>query len=175
MIEKKNCRKVGQIVKTHGVNAELVVRLFDGLSIDMLQTEFLFLDLNGGLVPFFMDEAREKNQTDVLVKLALVRHDKQFAQVMDANVYVPKKGESEQNDVAEAFSAYSLVGYTAATSENGMIGTIVAIKDISKNPLFEIENEGNEILIPVVEEFIAGIDDENQTVIFQLPEGLLDL
>ncbi|WP_430814166.1 ribosome maturation factor RimM [Carboxylicivirga sp. RSCT41] len=176
MIEKHTCRQIGVIVKTHGIAGEMVIRLFDEFSIDDMDTEFLFLDLDGGLVPFFLNEAREKNQSDVLVKFEQVQSDKAALSLMDAPVYVNKTSEeSAGEDAAEAFSAYQLVGYQCQAVGHGHIGEIIAIRDISKNPLFEIDNDGEELLIPIVEHFIAGIDDEQQLVIFDLPEGLIDM
>lgn len=172
MIEKHTCRQIGVVVKTHGISGEIVVRLFDEFSIDDMETEFLFLDLDGGLVPFYLEEAREKKQSDILVKLEQLKSDKAALNVMDAPVYV-EKSETEDEQEDTPFSAYQLVGYECQAAGHGHIGKIVAIQDISKNPLFEIDNEGEEILIPIVEQFITGIDDEQQLVIFDLPEGLI--
>ena len=174
MIEKYNCRQIGQIVKTHGINGEIVIRLFDEFTIEDLDTKFLFLDLNGGLVPFFVEEAREKNNTDILTKLELIKTDDDALAIMDAPVYTEKK-DTDENKSEDNFSAYQLIGYNCYTTEHDSIGEITAIRDISKNPLFEIINGDNEILIPIVDEFIAGIDDIKREIIFRLPDGLLDL
>jgi len=173
MIERHSCRQIGVIVKTHGIAGEVVVRLFDEFSIDDMETEFLFLDLDGGLVPFYLEEAREKNKADVLVKLEQLQNDTAALKVIDAPVYIEKGEEVEEEDVP--FSAYQLVGYSCQAVGYGPIGEIVAVRDIAKNPLFEIAYKGEEILIPIVDHFIAGIDDEKREVVFELPEGLIDL
>nr|WP_321450195.1 ribosome maturation factor RimM [uncultured Carboxylicivirga sp.] len=174
MIDKHECKQVGLIVKTHGTKGELVVRLFDEFNIDHLDTEFLFIELDGGLVPFFMEEAREKNKTDVLVTLELAKEEAETERLMDACVYIKKESIDEASH-DEAFSAYQLVGYAVQVVGFGPLGKIAAIKDISNNPLFEIDFDGREILIPIVEDFIVNIDDENEVIIFELPEGLIDL
>jgi len=175
MVEKYTCRQIGFVVKTHGIAGEVVVRLFDEFSIDDMETEFLFLDLDGGLVPFYLEEAREKKQADVLVKLEQLNSDEAALKVMDAPVYVEKTETDEAEEVEQDFSAYQLVGYQCQAVGHGAIGEIVAIREISKNPLFEIDNNGQEILIPIVDHFIAGIDDEKREVVFDLPEGLIDI
>ncbi|TRX71025.1 ribosome maturation factor RimM [Carboxylicivirga sp. M1479] len=177
MIEKHNCRQVGVVVKSHGIAGEIVIRLFDEFSIDDLDTQFLFLDLDGGLVPFYLEEARQKKQADVLVTLEQLKSDKDTVKVIDAPVYVAKETKAdEEGEADQPFSAYQLVGYQCQAVGHGYIGEITAIKEIAKNPLFEItDDEDNELLIPIVEHFIAGIDDEQQLVIFDLPEGLVDL
>ncbi len=177
MIEKHNCRQVGVIVKSHGIAGEIVIRLFNEFSIDDLDTKFLFVDLDGGLVPFFLEEARQRNKTDVLAKLEQIKDDKGADQVMDAPVYVEKLASTNTSNSAseQGFSAYQLIGYQCQAVGYGPIGEVVAIKEISKNPLFELEYDGRELLIPIVEDFIVGIDDESRTIVFELPEGLIDL
>ncbi|MBS2210619.1 16S rRNA processing protein RimM [Carboxylicivirga mesophila] len=171
MIEKHTCRQIGVIVKTHGIAGEVVLRLFNEFSIDDVDVEFLYLELDGGLVPFYLEEAREKNQTDVLAKLEQLKDDQQALKVIDAPVYVEKQGEEAVEEAP--FSAYQLVGYEAQAAGHGYIGEIVAIREISKNPLFELDNDGEEVLIPIVDHFIVSIDDEQRLVIFDLPEGLI--
>ena len=177
MIEKHNCRQIGLIVKAHGIAGEIVIRLFNEFSVDDMDTEFLFLDLDGGLVPFYLEEARQRNKTDVLAKLDQIKDEKSAAQVMDAPVYVKKMETAVEGEAVDeqGSSAYQLIGYQCQAIGHGSIGEIVAIKEISKNPLFEIDHEGKEILIPIVEDFIAGIDDEKRTILFELPEGLIEL
>ncbi len=176
MIDKHECRQIGVIVKTHGVKNELVLRLFEEFSIDHVDTEYLFLDLDGGLVPFFLEEAREKNKTDILIKLEQAKDTSEVERLMDAPVYLKKLAESiEDEGEDEAFSAYQLIGYETQAVGHGPLGKVVAIKDISKNPLFEIDHNGKELLVPIVEDFIVQIDDEKQFIIFELPEGLIDL
>lgn len=176
MIEKHACYQVGLIVKTHGIAGEVVVRLFDEFSVDSLDTEFIFLDLDGGLVPFCVDSYREKNKSDVLVKFEQLPDDSSALKVVDAPVYI-EKGEvvDDGEETEQKSSAYQLIGYKCQAVGIGPIGEVVAIKEISKNPLFELDNDGTEILIPIVEDFIAGIDDEKQIIVFDLPEGLIDL
>ena len=44
-----------------------------------------------------------------------------------------------------------------------------------ENPLFRVRIGNREVLIPAVEEFIADIDQQRQSIEFDLPEGLLEL
>ncbi len=54
-------------------------------------------------------------------------------------------------------------------------GRLTDYYDSEANPLFELEIGGRSVLVPAVEEFIAGIDFEGRKVRFILPEGLLEL
>ena len=47
--------------------------------------------------------------------------------------------------------------------------------DSPMNPLFELRIDGQEVLIPAVDEFVTEIDIEQKVVVFELPEGMLSL
>jgi len=173
MIEKETCRSVGEIVKTHGIQGEMTLRLFDGLTIDCIDEEFLFLDIDGGLVPFLLEEAREKNQNDVLIKLEGLSDEKKAARYINSPVYVP--GVDEEESESEQFSTYQLIGYKAYDITLGELGEITGILDISKNPLFEVKKGEKELLIPITDDFIQGLDDKKREILFDLPQGLIDM
>ena len=94
MINKKNCRQIGLFVKMHGTKNEFVLRLFDTYSIEDLPDDFLFIDIDGGLVPFKIESIREKNDQDLLIKLSGVEKD-EAERYMDAPIYVDNKAISE--------------------------------------------------------------------------------
>ena len=69
------------------------------------------------------------------------------------------------------------IGYNILDVSGKKIGEITAIDDSTENILFCIEsaNSGEEILIPLSDDFIEEINDNNKTITMNLPEGLLDL
>ena len=56
-----------------------------------------------------------------------------------------------------------------------MIGTCMDIIDQSAQPIFQIDKDGTEILVPAVDEFIQSIDRDTRTIYLQTPPGLLDI
>lgn len=57
----------------------------------------------------------------------------------------------------------------------GMLGKIIWVNDDTANVLFVLEREGKELLIPAIDEFVTGIDEEKKILNMRIPEGLLDL
>ena len=123
MIEKKNCRQIGVLVKVHGINGEFVLRLFDEFSMDDIQFKFLLLDIDGGLVPFEVESTREKNGSDVLVKFAPIAGNEDESRYIDSPVYVNKTDIIEA-EKAEGFTTYQLIGYKAYDERSGYIGVV---------------------------------------------------
>ena len=57
MIRKEEVFKIGKIGKPHGVKGEVGLRFSDDV-FDRVDAEYLILDIDGILVPFFMEEYR---------------------------------------------------------------------------------------------------------------------
>ena len=72
--------------------------------------------------------------------------------------------EDDEND---EFYLEDLIGFRVRIGT--LKGEITDYYDSEANPLFEVEIGGKRILVPAVEEFIAGIDFEGRTVKMVLP------
>jgi 16S rRNA processing protein RimM len=66
-------------------------------------------------------------------------------------------------------------GYIVTDNKLGFIGIAGSIEDISNNPLLHVNHEGRNFMIPLHEDIIESIDDEEQSIIINAPEGLFDL
>ena len=67
MIKKETVYKIGRIGKPHGVDGEVSFH-FDDDVFDRTDADYLILDMDGILVPFFMDEYRFKTDETALVR-----------------------------------------------------------------------------------------------------------
>ena len=52
---------------------------------------------------------------------------------------------------------------------------IIDIVENKNQDLFEVVVNEKRILIPIVDEFIVNIDNDNKKIVMNLPEGLTDL
>ncbi len=67
-------------------------------------------------------------------------------------------------------------GFTVEDATAGLLGTAVAINEMPGQNLLEVERaDGGSVLIPVVDEFIIGIDEDARCIHVDLPSGLLEL
>ena len=66
MIKKESVYKIGKIGKPHGVDGEVSFH-FDDDIFDRVVADYLILEIDGILVPFFLDEYRFKNDETALV------------------------------------------------------------------------------------------------------------
>ncbi len=174
MINKDDCVKVAVCARPHGVGGEVVVRTAGGFGTDDVSYEFLFLELGGGLVPFYVEELRIRNAEEALVKFEGVDSQADARRIAEAAVYVDRSwlGDADGDVTVEM-----LVGFEASERSHGLIGTIAAIDDsVAGNPLFVIERpDGGEVLVPMNDDLVDTVDAQERRVVFCLPEGLLQL
>ena len=144
--------------------------MFDDDVFDRVDADYLVLELDGILVPFFMEEYRFRSDSTALVKFEDIDTQDRARELTNCDVYFPR---SLADDDEEELSWTFLVGFDIVEAKTGKkVGTIASIDDSTANILFELE-DGR--LIPASEELITDIDKEKNTITIDLPDGILDL
>ena len=169
MIKKEDVYKIGRIGKAHGVKGEVTFNFNDDV-FDRVDAEYLILEVDGILVPFFMEEYRFRSDSTALVKFEDIDTQDRARELTNCDVYFPR--ELSDNDEEEITWSF-LVGFSIVDAQSGKnVGTIASIDDNTMNILFELEDG---TLIPASEELIRDIDKDNKTITIALPEGILEL
>lgn len=169
MIRREDVYKIGRLGKAHGVKGEVSFQ-FDDDIFDTADADYLILDIDGILVPFFMEEYRFRNDSMALIKFCDVDTQQRASELTGCNVYFPRSIADEQ---AEGLSLSSLVGFDLIEANGkGKVGTIAAIDDTTQNILFELEDG---TLIPASDDLITDIDTQQRQITMNIPEGLLDI
>ena len=163
---------IGQINKTHGVNGEVSFSYTSDV-FDAEDVSFMILEVDGILVPFYIEEYRFKSTSTALIKFAGVDSDEQARELYGLTIYIQKKHLElvEDNEIEMDY----FVGFTLVDMKIGTVGIINEVDQTTDNTLFVIGKGSDEILIPVGEEYIVEVDHENKIIKLDLPEGLLDL
>ncbi len=175
MLSKDNCTRVAHVAKTHGVSGEVAVQPIDGFDIDVLDTNYVFIDIDGGLVPFEVESFRTKGVGQCLLKLSFTDNLQQAEQLCGLPLYVDNAVITPTDDNDEV-PIGALIGYEVIDTLYGHVGAIVDLENANdNNPLFVVAGGEREFLIPIADELIVELDAENKKIIFDLPEGLIDL
>ncbi|MBQ6405774.1 MAG: 16S rRNA processing protein RimM [Prevotella sp.] len=169
MIKKEDVYKIGRLGKAHGVKGEVSFQ-FDDDIFDTADADYLILDIDGILVPFFMEEYRFRNDSLALIKFCDVDTQQRASELTGCDVYFPRSIADERT---EGLSLSSLVGFDLIDANgNEKVGTIAAIDDTTQNILFELEDG---TLIPASDDLITDIDTQQRQITMNIPEGLLDI
>ena len=169
MIKREDVYKIGRLGKAHGVKGEVSFQ-FDDDIFDTTDADYLILEIDGILVPFFMEEYRFRNDSLALVKFCDVDTQQRASELTGCDVYFPRTLAEESEG---QLSLSSLVGFDIVEASNSkVVGKIATIDDTTQNILFELE-DGR--LIPASDELITNIDTNRQQIIMQIPTGLLEI
>ncbi len=169
MIRKEDVFKIGRLGKSHGVKGDISFP-FDDDVFDRVEADYLILDIDGILVPFFIEEYRFRNDTTAIIKFEGVDSQERARELTGCDVYFPR----ELADSAEDGLSWSaIVGFDILEAQSGKaIGRIASIDDSTLNILFCLE-DGR--LIPATDDLITAIDQQARTITMHIPEGLLEL
>ena len=169
MIKQEEVYKIGRLGKSHGVKGE-VSFLFDDDVFDRVDADYLILDIDGILVPFFIEEYRFRSDTTALMKFEGIDTQERARELTGCDVYFPRNLAASDDD---SISWSAIVGFDIIdASTEKSIGRITSIDDSTLNILFCLE-DGH--LIPASEDLITQIDQQARTITMHLPAGLLDL
>ena len=169
MIRKEDVFKIGRLGKSHGVKGDISFP-FDDDVFDRVEADYLILDIDGILVPFFIEEYRFRNDTTAIIKFEGVDSQERARELTGCDVYFPR----ELADSAEDGLSWSaIVGFYILEMKSGkVIGRIASIDDSTLNILFCLE-DGR--FIPATDDLITAIDQQARTITMHIPEGLLEL
>ncbi len=177
MIKKDDTYKIGHIGKPHGLKGEVIFTFTDDI-FDTVEIPYLICEVEGILVPFFIEQYRFKTDSSAIIKFEDIDSVAQAQQIVGSDVYFEKKyvADGTQDEVSLNY----FIGFQVTDRDEGPIGTITDIDDQTDNWLFVVEHQQadgtkSEVLIPANEEFITDINHQEKTIEMDLPAGLLDL
>ena len=159
MIREEEVFKIGQFAKPHGIKGELSL-VTNSDVLEDAEDPYIVCEMDGILVPFFVEDFRYKTDTVVLVKLEDVNSEE------DARMFVGKE---------VFYPLDSFIGYTVTDVQKGYLGEITDVDETTINVLLRVDHKGEELLIPAVEELITEADHEARSLTVSLPEGLIEL
>lgn len=170
MIRTEDVYRIGKLGKPHGIKGEVSLMFTDDV-FDRVEAEYLVLLIDGILVPFFMEEYRFRSDELALVKFEDIDTQERAAELTGCEVFFPRALAEADEDADLSFA--QIVGFGIHDEATGkFVGTIDSVDTSTDNILFELEDG---TLIPVAEEWIKDIDNNNKKITMALPEGLIDL
>lgn len=167
--------EAGRLVKVHGVNGRIVIRMNQSIGEVIDFPEWLFIRIEGGLVPFAVAEESvfQKDDTHLVVGLDQINTPEQANRLIGNTCNLEGNWSDWFDDHQD--EAHAFIGFEVRDEPSGKMGKVVGYQDIPGNPLLEIEMEGKSFLLPLQEEFILLNDTDNQQLVLKIPDGLLSL
>jgi 16S rRNA processing protein RimM len=164
--------KIGKFVAAHGVKGELLLKheLGKKTSFKGLQTIFIE-EKKESFIPWFVENTKIKNETEVFVKLEGVATREAAIKLAQKEVWFT---ETDIKKFSAKSSPINLLGFTIINSKEP-VGEILEIIEQPHQLLCRVEIKGKEVLIPLHESFLRGINHAKKQVNVELPEGLIEI
>lgn len=176
MITRDEIVEVGRYNKPHGIGGEISATAT--VPAEAL-THFTCLvsEIDGIAVPFFINSWRPKTSDTVLLKIDGIDNEHEAMLLSGKAIYALKREWTEAIQEADddELPLDSLVGF--AVECNGKpLGHITAVDYSTANALLQVTTaEGDEVIVPAVEDFISEVNVERRKLTMSVPEALLKL
>ena len=169
-MKKEECFFLGIISKKHGYKGDVNIKLDVNPTEKFKELNHLFIELNGGLVPFFISSWRYKNNNIALVKFEDINDEESAKSLIGKSTYLSLDLFEDEEKPLKA-----LIHFQVFDKNHGKLGQVIDILENNMQDLLVIDFNGKEILIPVVESYIENVDDKNKEILLNTPVGLIDL
>lgn len=152
--------QIAKILKSNGTDGGILIGLHDICVSDLDPKEPVYIYFDGLPVPFFIQDIQPKGTSKAIVHLNDIENLKDAEEVVGRDVFIEGEWEEEQE---EDFTGWTLYNREAK------VGTITGLEPIPGNPCLYV----GDTLIPLHEDFVLSVDPDTQTLVLDLPDGLL--
>lgn len=163
---------IGYITKTRGLKGEL--QLFfefeDYLDLDF---DVLFIEIDRKLVPFFVGSIKVQKNSTAYLNLDDVDHIDKAQPLLRKKVYLSNDKLPERDP--DDFRYTDLIGFLAIDEVEGELGEITHVQELPQQFIATVNYDEQDLLFPLSEDFIVGIDRDEEIIVVNLPEGLVDI
>ena len=170
-MDKKECFNLGKITKPVGLKGEVVFFLDVDEPSYYASLDSVFVEVKNHLVPYFIESIRI-NGNKATVRFEGINREESLA-LIGCELYLPL--ELLPKLTGKKFYFHEIIGFRVVDSQKGDIGTVASVIDFPAQPLFQIINNGTEILLPIIDQLIDDVDRANKTISVTAPNGLIDI
>jgi 16S rRNA processing protein RimM len=172
-MQKENCFYLGKVVKKYSFKGELLVKLDTDDPGFFTKMESVFVEQHKILVPFFILQSSLHKSELLRVKLEDVTTEAEADTLLGAALYLPLEFLPKLS--GNRFYYHEIIGFSVEDVSFGNVGTITGVNDTTSQALFEIDKNGKQILIPIIDKFIKNLDRSAKKILLDVPDGLIEL
>ena len=171
-MDNQDCIYLGKILKPFSYKGELKIYIEDFYIDQIKELDSFLLKIQGSYIPFTI-KAITKNKSNIF-RIILDGIDSEDLAKKLADVEIYAENNLIKREVLEKKNNYIFIDYVIYNN-NAIIGKIIDIIENENQDLLEVVFNEKRILIPLVDEFVVNIDNDNKKIIMNLPEGLTNL
>jgi 16S rRNA processing protein RimM len=125
------------------------------------------VNFNESYVPFQIIKVKSHKKNNYRTQLRNVNSESEARRLLKKDIYIKKIENSDNADyIVDNFKVYNNKKY---------IGVVISTINKTGQSIMEVKMFDKVVLIPLVDQFIVEINDEELKIDMDLPEGLLDI
>ncbi len=168
--------QLGYIIKTHGLRGHVVAHfdVDDASAYAKLKTVYLALaGAPAKLVAHEVEKVQPQAANRVLLKLRGIDRIEEAEPLRGSQLHLPLA--QLPTLAADQFYFHDVIGFTVVDENLGELGTVENFYELPQQDMLAMRYQGQEVLIPVVDELVSHADHQKKEIYVNLPDGLLDV
>jgi len=164
---------IGKLSGAHGLDGKLVLRhKLEGKNI-WKKIPHIFVEVRReSYIPYFIEEQNVVNHEEVLLQLDEVDSVEIAKTLAGKKVYLE---EEVYAGLMPKAVMDNMVGFKVIDEKLGELGVIEDLFETPGQVVATIQYQQKEVIIPLIDSTIKGIDGMKKTITVSLPDGLLDV
>jgi len=163
---------IGYITKTKGLKGEVQL-YFEYDEPSLLDLDVVFADMNGKMVPFFVAVCKLQHNNTGNIYFDDIDHIDKAQPLLRKKIYLPLAKMPDRSD--DEFHYNDLKGFIVSDETHGELGEIIEVNEYPQQFVATVSYQNKEIMFPLNDDMIIEIDENEGTILVDLPEGLLDI
>ena len=167
---------LGYILKTHGLRGHVVAHFDVDDPAAYLKLKTVYLALAGAstkLVAHAVEKVQPQPGARVLLKLRGIDRIEEAEPLRGSQLYLPLAELPALED--DQFYFHDVIGFTVVDFILGALGTVENFYALPQQDMLAMRYQGQEVLIPVVDELVSHANHTEKEIYVNLPDGLLDV
>lgn len=164
---------IGKISTTHGLDGTLLIRHNLDSKQAFRNIPHIFIELRReSYIPYFIEEKKGMTEDEILLRLDDV-HSVEVAKTLTGkNIYIE---EERYAQLKPKGATVNMIGFSVTDKKAGLLGTIEDLFETPGQVLATVLYKDKEVIVPLIDATIVGIDAARKSITVDLPEGLLDV
>ncbi len=161
--------ELGQIVNTHALKGSVKINIFSDKVENIKKYEQIYLKEKDKYIEYEINDIKFfKNQA--IVNFKNINNKEEADKLRNKYIYIKKDSLEELED--DSYYLIDLIGiavYESKDNEEKLLGELVEVKQDAPTDIYVIkQQEGNNIMIPAVKEYIKEVDIKGKKIIVDL-------
>ena len=172
-MKKDDCYSLGKVTQPPGVKGEVKVWLDVDEPDYYAELDSVLLDMKGQLVPFFIDEITIRGKKSI-ARFEGMKTWEDTQTIIGCDMYLPLSQLPQLED--DQYYYHEIIGYDILDNETkNVYGQVNSVVEGSGQDLLTMLIGESEVLIPVTDDIVVGVNKIEKQLFVDLPTGLIEL